>query len=379
MVFDPSDQPSSELSATIEELSKQIVFMQSEIDTLRKDQEALARQMAKERLVDEIAQHVHRSLNLDEILDTAATEVRRFLETDRVVIYRFKPDWNGVVTVEARRPDIPAILYTYIEEPCFRSNYVNDYQAGRVRAIDNIDLEDIGDCHRQLLKNFQVKANLVVPILQGETLWGLLIAHHCRSPRHWETFDITLLRQLATQLGIAIQKSELHERVRQLSEVDALTQIANRRRFDAYLQDTWDRQKRLREPISLILADIDFFKQYNDIYGHLAGDECLMALSQVLLNTVARSGDLVARYGGEEFAVVLPSTSLDGAKLLAENIRLHLEEIQIEHRGSPFGHVTLSLGVASAVVEHGSSPQTLIAVADEQLYQAKESGRNQVC
>lgn len=216
-----------------------------------------------------------------------------------------------------------------------------------MRAIDDIDKEDIDDCHRQLLKDFQVKANLVVPILQNGALWGLLIAHHCRGPRHWEEFDITLLRQLATQLGIAIQKSELHQQVKQLSEVDGLTQIANRRRFDVYLRDTWVRQQRLQESASLILTDIDFFKQYNDVYGHSAGDQYLTVIANMLSRSVSRSSDLVARYGGEEFVVVLPSTDIAGAVTLAENIRKNIEQIRIEHRGSPFGHVTLSLGVAS--------------------------------
>jgi len=107
-----SDKDSVGLQETIEELSKQIVLMQREIDSLRGDQKVLSRQVARERLVDEIAQHIHRSLDLDEILDTAASEVRHFLKTDRVIIYRFKPDRNGVVTVESKRPDIAPILYT---------------------------------------------------------------------------------------------------------------------------------------------------------------------------------------------------------------------------------------------------------------------------
>lgn len=366
----------AEFTVAVQELSKQIVLMQSEIDALRESHRALTRQVERESLIDEIAQHVHHSLDLDEILDTAAAEVRRFLKTDRVVIYRFKPDWSGVVTVEARLPDVPAILYTQIEEPCFRHGYVSYYQAGRVRAINDLDAEDMENCHRQLLKNFQVKANLVVPILQNKTLWGLLIAHNCRGPRHWDEFDITLLRQLATQIGIAVEKSELHEQVKQLSEVDALTQIANRRRFDAYLHDTWVRQQRYQEPVTLILADIDFFKQYNDTYGHPAGDECLRVIAHTLNQSALRGSDLVARYGGEEFVIVLPTTDVNGAFALAENIRARIEALQIEHSAAPLGYVTLSLGVASMPAQPGTSPQVLIKEADIQLYQAKHRGRN---
>lgn len=372
------DNFTSEITQTVQGLARQINLMQQEIHKLRQDQSSFTLQVARERLMNEISRHIHRSLDLDEILDTAAYEVRQFLKTDRVLIYRFKPDWNGVVTVESVAPGISPVLYTYIEEPCFRQGYVPRYQQGRVRAIDDIETADLGECHRMMLRNFQVRANLVVPILQGEVLWGLLIAHHCRGPRQWQAQDTTLLQQLATQIGIAAQKSELHQEVQRLSEIDSLTQLANRRRFDRYLRDIWVTHQRLNQPMSLLLADIDFFKQYNDIYGHPAGDDCLAAIAHSLNEVTERRGDLVARYGGEEFAIVLPSTDIRGAIALAEDILADVRMLEIEHRGSIFEQITLSIGVASIVPHSDQSPVSLIQGADKCLYQAKHRGRNRI-
>jgi two-component system, NtrC family, sensor kinase len=166
-----------------------------------------------ERLVGEIALKIHHSLELDEILNTTVTEVRQFLKTDRVLIYRFNPDWSGHIAVESVRADFPAILDMTIHDPCFGKDYAQLYQQGRVRAIANIYTAGLQPCHVELLTPFQVTANLIVPILLGEKLWGLLIVHHCRGERNWQSYEIELLQQLATQVAIALQQSELYSRV----------------------------------------------------------------------------------------------------------------------------------------------------------------------
>jgi len=189
-----------------------------------------------------------------------------------------------------------------------------------------------------------------------------------RKAREQELLEIT------RELEKAIQK------LNELSSMDGLTGVANRRRFEEYMESEWARGIRSVKPLSVIMVDIDFFKAYNDTYGHLAGDECLKAVAMGLKEMLKRPGDLICRYGGEEFAVILPETPKNGAVFLAEAMRAHVEVMGIPHQKSPISRfVTISLGVASAIPDRYSSPKELIAAADNALYSAKRQGRNRVC
>lgn len=168
---------------------------------------------------------------------------------------------------------------------------------------------------------------------------------------------------------------QANRRLQALTMQDGLTGIHNRRFFDDRLAAEWQRAARNRESLALLLIDIDFFKDFNDKYGHLAGDECLRRVAQVIVNTITRPSDSAARYGGEEFAVVLPDTSAEGAVHVAENIRRSLQQIRISLEGG-MTQVSVSIGVAAVVPDEARSPQDLVASADQALYQAKSSGRN---
>jgi diguanylate cyclase (GGDEF)-like protein len=179
-------------------------------------------------------------------------------------------------------------------------------------------------------------------------------------------------------LQVTRQLQQANEALQQLSTRDELTGVANRRVLNAALSQEWSRAAREVVPLGLVLIDIDFFKNYNDCYGHLGGDECLRRVAQTLGGVVKRPGDLVARYGGEEFAVVLPHTGPSGAAVLAEGLRKQVEGLSLEHARAPLGRVTISLGAASLVPERNQSPEALITAADQALYQAKREGRNRV-
>ena len=194
------------------------------------------KQAEREKIVSAIAANIRRSLNLDEVLNTAVAEVRKFLETDRVVIFRFEPDGSGVVVVESVEADCQPILGIPIQDPCFNDKYRKLYQQGRIRAIDDIYQSDVAQCHVNLLAKFQVRSNLVVPILQGENLWGLLIAHHCRDGRKWQESEVRLLKQLSVQIAIAIQQSELYQKLE--AELRERQQIeTNLRKREAQLSE----------------------------------------------------------------------------------------------------------------------------------------------
>jgi diguanylate cyclase (GGDEF)-like protein len=347
---------------------------------------ALRQQARREHLVAQIAQRIRESLDLSYILNTAVAEVRQFLGCDRVLLYRFNSDWSGVVEVESVAAEWTPILGTQIEDPCFRDHYVWQYREGRVKAIANIHKAGLGECHIDLLEQFQVKANLVVPVLNGDRLWGLTIAHQCSRQRRWHPDEGRLLKQLSTQLAIAIQQGELYgqlesanRELHRLAHLDGLTRVANRRQFDLSLQREWKILAREQMPLSLIMCDVDFFKRYNDTYGHQAGDECLRRLAGVLRECAKRPSDLVARYGGEEFAIILPNTPETGALRVAEEIRDRVAALHITHMNSPVSsYVTVSVGVATTRPSPYSASEALLAAADRALYQAKGQGRDRV-
>jgi diguanylate cyclase (GGDEF)-like protein len=159
--------------------------------------------------------------------------------------------------------------------------------------------------------------------------------------------------------------------------IDGLTQIANRRAFDQRLETEWQRLAREGLPISLLLCDVDFFKRYNDRYGHSSGDDCLRAVAKAIESCLRRPADLAARYGGEEFAVILPNTEKDGATHIAEQICQTIFALNIPHESSYVSdHVSISIGISSTMPERGVSPRSLIESADKGLYLAKNQGRN---
>ncbi|NJL42978.1 MAG: diguanylate cyclase [Pseudanabaena sp. SU_2_4] len=185
--------------------------------------------------------------------------------------------------------------------------------------------------------------------------------------------DITERQRTEMALHTANQELE------RLAHLDGLTEIANRRQFDTYLRREWLRLMREQASLSLILCDVDFFKKYNDTYGHLAGDGCLQQVAKAIASVVKRPADLAARYGGEEFAVILPNTNLFGATHIAKQIRRAVKGLEICHDTSQVGqHVTLSLGVTSLIPTADAEPTVLVDAADCALYQAKQKGRDRL-
>ena len=193
--------------------------------------------------------------------------------------------------------------------------------------------------------------------------------------------EVVLLAKVRAMLRIAARQREICEVHRQLKDIatlDSLTGIPNRRYFDDTLATEWKRCLRTETPLSIVLSDVDFFKQFNDIYGHQAGDACLKAVASTLSESLFRVEDSVARYGGEEFVAILPGTDASGAYAVAERMRQSARELCIPHQSGIGGQLSCSFGVASIFPSPDKVPHQLLRFADAGLYAAKRGGRNRV-
>lgn len=358
---------------------------------------ALKQQAEREKLLGKISERIRQSLDLKEILEATVAEVRQFLNAERVLVCRTQSDNSGIVVVKSVascdrplwNPEVAAALNIVVQQS---SN------SEVIEFGENVAGEELEEEQMDLIANSLVKSLLTVPIwqceptlkgkneeLQGESfLWGMLVAQHHNHFQEWQDWEINFLQHLATQVAIAIQQSELYrqleianERLREIANIDSLTGVANRRQFNQVLIREWRRLAREGQPLSLIMCDIDYFKKYNDYYGHPAGDKALKKVSGAIADAAQRSADLAARYGGEEFVVILPNTDYLGAKAVAEKIRSYVRAVRIPHAQSTVSqYVTLSVGVATIIPLISQSPQILIKAADTALYQAKAQGRD---
>ncbi|MEX8518205.1 MAG: diguanylate cyclase [Leptothrix sp. (in: b-proteobacteria)] len=205
---------------------------------------------------------------------------------------------------------------------------------------------------------------------------------HDETVQRWFMMRVTALHGEAASHGCAVishlditDRKLAEQRIENLAMEDALTGLPNRRQLDRFLHQEWQRGMRNQTPVSLIMADIDHFKDYNDAFGHLVGDACLRKVAQRLQNHARRPSDLAARFGGEEFSLVLGNTPLAYAKDTAEDLRVGILRMQIQHRDERT--LSISAGVACLIPRQGESPMRLIEAADNALYRAKQMGRNQ--
>ena len=356
--------------------------------------QASLRDAAQRRLLFDISDRIRQSLNLKSILETATKEIRTFLDCNFV----------GLISLNCKKASLKAYatsLSSEIVPPqkidyrsiCSHGDICQAYRQGHIEITSTPDITQPANSF--LLPDSQ--AQLIVPILIQDAnytsgffsaaeetmvtqniLYGWLIVEH-NAPRTWHTTEIDLLRQITTQLSIAIKQGLLHQQLSQLALLDSLTRVYNRRSFDRQLKREWGRLKRIASPLSLIMCDVDCFKIYNDTFGHQQGDFCLQQVAQTISSVLKRPADVLARYGGEEFVVILPHTPQAGALTVAEAIRDAVKSKKISHPNSLVDSVvTLSLGVASTIPTQRDNTQLLIEAADLALYQAKEGGRDSV-
>lgn len=250
---------------------------------------------------------------------------------------------------------------------------------------------------------FRPTSVLCVPI-RRERFQGALYMENNLAGGVFTGERVEVIRLLAAQAAVAIENAHLYEQVQDhsrtleekvaertgrleqlnqelqnLADRDGLTGVANRRRGDIYLKEVWRHLQREQQPLSVIMLDVDHFKAFNDNYGHQAGDDCLVAVANVLQEQLRRPGDMVARYGGEEFMIILPNTDGNGAAMVGEKLRQAIADLAVEHAHSPTASVvTISAGAATVSPDASGTVEFLLRDADNALYRAKQSGRNQV-
>lgn len=356
-------------------------------------------QVARERLIRAMPKHIYQSLNLNEILNATVTEVREFLQAERVIIHRFLPNGDGSVIVESVAPGCPSMLGFMIHDPfILEKNYISQYQLGESHRLSDITQSSLDQRLIYLLTFFQVKARLAIPILQNTVqvskissqvatlpnqLWGLLIAHQCSETREWQDAEVDALQVVVTQIAVAIQQSELYQQLQetqqqlqQLTKSHHSSLLSSRSHFDRTLASQWQQMAQEKAPLSLIRCSINFFQQYKDLWGEEAGDRCWQQISQTLQLVANHPQDLVASYSEGEFALLLPRRTAENAQQLAEEIRFRVKALAIPHADSPIGkYVTLSLGVASTIPDTNSDPEQLMTEAVAALQQTQEIRR----
>ncbi|MBL8418966.1 MAG: sensor domain-containing diguanylate cyclase [Dechloromonas sp.] len=213
----------------------------------------------------------------------------------------------------------------------------------------------------------------------GSYVWIRDVVHVIRNEHKVTTDLVGFMFDISARKQMEQEVVDLNHKFKALSNQDGLTGVANRRLFDQTLAAEWARGKRSGEPLSLLMLDVDHFKGYNDHYGHVKGDECLVRIAQAISKIPMRSSDLFVRYGGEEFALVLPQTPADAAQRVAEKCRDVVAALEIPHTLSPVGRITISVGICTIIPNECDTVTTLIERADDKLYRAKRNGRNCIC
>ena len=359
----------------------------------------LVNEIKNRQLVREIADCICKSLDLYFIFQTTVEAIIKVLPCDRLTIVSLE-DKDISVKAQSVAKHISGKLPPKLDFDYCRS------LIAKQQHFPKLDIRKVKVEQKELIAD-NIPAQLSAPIVLKKTrsstkvyypLWGWLIAERA-SRKRWQQEEIDLINSLTAQLAIALRQSLLYQQLKQNNEelrlsnqqlkstneqleelalLDSLTKIFNRRYFDRHLNQEWLRlQRNAPSHLSLILCDVDYFKVYNDTYGHKQGDRCLQELARVFDRVLRRPADILARYGGEEFAIILPDTPQTGAVKIANTLRMAAKNSAIPHLNSAIASiVTVSLGIASIAFKTENTPDLLIEAADQALYSAKSRGRD---
>lgn len=353
------------------------------------------RQRAQQQAtLTQVIQAIRNSLELSTVLPKAVAGVCDLLGAEQAIVRQLNPDqkqwtplasYDTVTKTSIRDTPIVRDDDNFIAQSLKHQTILSIKQAQRLKHYDNHAVAASDATGTWLIMPIEINESSTAQ--SSVQLWGSLAVFKPDAVYRWQDTDTELAQTVVDQIAIAIQQSLLYEKLQQanqelkrLAMMDGLTRIANRRCFDEQLAYEWTRLTRDQAPLGLIFCDIDYFKYFNDTYGHLIGDVCLQQVAEALAQSGQRASDLVARYGGEEFAIILPNTDAPGALQVAEKIRQIIFDLNIPHCSSQVcEQLTVSLGVATMIPSVNDAYEVLVLAADRALYQAKQSGRNRVC
>jgi light-regulated signal transduction histidine kinase (bacteriophytochrome) len=358
-------------------------------------EEKLKQQNRRSQLFAEITLKIRESLQLEEILQTTVTEVQHLLDADRVLVFRLWPDGSGTVVQEAVLPGWPIVLGQNILDPCFQTDYVDKYRQGRVSAITNISTADIQTCHREFLEQFGVKANLVVPILMRDSIWGLLIAHQCSTPREWTGEELELLQQLANQIGIALSQAQLLEQkthqsqelTRSNAELEQFAYVASHdlqeplRMVTSYLQLLEQRYKNQLDKnadefinyavngarrMQILINDLLNYSRVSTKGQPFVPVDCNGILSTAIANLQIAIDESQAQITHDP----LPTVMADASQLLQVVQNLISNAIKFCHKTPPKIHIS----AINRISPPDDKPSNLIPVVTEWLFAVRDNG-----
>jgi diguanylate cyclase (GGDEF)-like protein len=353
----------------------------------------VARQTHELRSLGSLTEKINTAVSLEEVLQYVWDSFRMVVPYNRIGFAEIDQEDRTVRAVWARSDASEIKIGTGYSAPIESTTLGRILETGKPRIISDLEryLEKhpSSDATRAVVEE-GMRASLTMPLeAMGREVGFLFFSS--QTPRVYTEDHARLLERISGQVSLAIEKSRLYdsllettrqledanERLERAASTDGLTDVANRRVFDERLETEWRRCRRSQQPLSLLMIDIDHFKRFNDLHGHVAGDECLKAVAAAMSTTITRAADLVARFGGDEFGAILPETTEDRSIHLAEELRRRIEELALEDLLKP-ARITISIGVSTEVPGEDRSMADLIRSADASLYIAKNEGRNLV-
>ncbi len=366
----------------------------------------LLHQIEQQKQLNQTVQAIRQFLSLDKVFQTSVEATGSFLKTDWALLVKYHPHARLWQQVTQYCPDDCPLAELYMTESMLP--LLAQFQPPEPLLIHPAQAHQAA-LHQTWLSQFP-GTWLLVPVafnrpaqvanqldtdlpslastadVWGTEVWGFLALGYRHPDRVWAQTQLAFAHTIGQEVAIAIQQSQLYEQLQQanaelesLALTDSLTQLANRRQFDRHLAKEWQRLTREQKPLSLILCDIDYFKRYNDLYGHPMGDRSLSQVAQAMVRASRRPADLVARYGGEEFAIILPNTSTRGAYKVAQAVNQQIHQLSIPHNGSDVSdRLTVTLGIATIVPSRDNRLHDLVEAADLALYHAKNHGRDRI-